>query len=101
MRAPDAEKFQHRALGIQDSAAAESADFQRRHGDGDLERATETGQIVSMLLGREKGKTSYIGHLLLHNGDTVGALHNLGGVLTSGEEYGSDDVGGVGVETTH
>lgn len=42
MRAPNAEKFQHRALRIQDGSATESADFQRRHRDGDLERATKT-----------------------------------------------------------
>lgn len=47
MRAPDAEKFQHRALGIQDGAATESADFQRRHGNGYLERATKTGKWLA------------------------------------------------------
>lgn len=40
-------------------------------------------------------------NLLLHNGDAVGALDNLGRVLTSGKEDGSNNVGSVGVESTH
>ena len=39
-------------------------------------------------------------NLLLHDGYTVGALNNLSRILTGGNEDGSDDVGGMGVETT-
>src|SRR4051812_25193123 len=39
-------------------------------------------------------------HLLLHGGDTAAALNVLGGILTSGQEDGRDNVRGVGVETT-
>lgn len=62
MGSPDAEKFQHRALRIQDGAAAESADFQRRHRDGDLERATKTGKMVSMLAEKKRERETVITH---------------------------------------
>lgn len=42
VRSSDTEQLQHGALGVQDGATTESADFQRGHGDGDLERAAET-----------------------------------------------------------
>lgn len=41
VRAADAEHVEHGGLGLQDGAAAEGADFDRGHGDGDLEGAAE------------------------------------------------------------
>lgn len=41
------------------------------------------------------------GNVLSHDGNTVGRLHDLRGILTGGEEDGGDNVGGVGVETSH
>jgi len=39
----DAEKVEHGGLGFEDGAAADGADFDAGHGDGDLEVAFETG----------------------------------------------------------
>jgi len=37
--AADAEEVEHGGLGLEDGAAADGADFDRGHGDGDLEAA--------------------------------------------------------------
>lgn len=37
--AADAEEVEHSGLGLEDGAAADGADFDRGHGDGDLEVA--------------------------------------------------------------
>lgn len=47
VRSSDAEQLQHGSLGVQDGATAKGADFQRGHGNGDLERAAETGQWLA------------------------------------------------------
>lgn len=50
MRATDAEKVKHRTLGVEDGAAAKSADFDGRHGDGYLQRPTQArDRVVSIL----------------------------------------------------
>lgn len=40
----NAEHVEHGGLGLEDGAATEGADFNGRHGDGDLERAAEAAQ---------------------------------------------------------
>ncbi len=42
MSAADAEEVEHSSLGLEDGAAADGADFDGGHGDGDLEVAVET-----------------------------------------------------------
>lgn len=42
--AADAEHFEHGGLGLEDGAAADGADFDGGHGDGDLEVAVQTGR---------------------------------------------------------
>jgi len=45
--AAHAQEIEHRGLGLEDGAAAQGADFDGRHGDGDLEVSAKTG-IVSL-----------------------------------------------------
>lgn len=45
--AADAEEVEHCGLGLEDGAAAEGADFDGGHGDGDLEVAAEAVGFVS------------------------------------------------------
>lgn len=43
VRATDAEEIEHGGLRLENCAAAEGADFDGGHGDGDLETAAEAG----------------------------------------------------------
>lgn len=80
---------------VQNRTASECADLQRRHGNEDLERAVETRSYVS-----QAWRGSVANHLLAHRCDTVGALHNLGGILSSSQEDSSHHVRSVSVKTT-
>lgn len=44
VRAADAEHVEHGGLGLEDGAAADGADFDAGHGDGDLEVAVEAAE---------------------------------------------------------
>jgi hypothetical protein len=46
MGATDAEEVEHGGLGLEDGAAANGADFDGRHGNGDLEVAIYAGRCV-------------------------------------------------------
>lgn len=94
VRATDTKEIKHSALGLKDSTATEGSNLKRRHGNRDLESSAKAAMVSKML-------TSNDGiNLLLHDGDTVGALDNLSRVLASGQENSSDNVGSVGVEST-
>lgn len=43
MGAADAQEVEHRGLGLENGAAADGADFNTGHGNGDLEVAVDTG----------------------------------------------------------
>jgi hypothetical protein len=89
-----AEEVEHGGLGFEDGSAANGADFDRGHGDGDLE-VTVDAVAVSLIL-------IVIGfNLLVHDGDAVGTLNNLRGILPSSQEHGGDNIRRVRVETTH
>lgn len=45
VRAANAEKIQHGGLGLEDGAAADGADFNGGHGDGDVEVAVMAGMM--------------------------------------------------------
>ena len=49
MCSADAEKVEHGCLRFEDCAATDGADFDARHGYGDLEVAVEAGKSVSMI----------------------------------------------------
>lgn len=44
VRSADAKHLKHSSLGIEDRTATDSANFERRHGHRDLERAPQTIQ---------------------------------------------------------
>jgi hypothetical protein len=48
--AAHAEEVKHGCLGLEDGAAADGADFDRRHGDGNLEVSFEAGVGLLALL---------------------------------------------------
>lgn len=47
--ATDTQHVEHGTLRLQDGSSAKSAHLDRWHGDGNLERSTEAGKIVSVL----------------------------------------------------
>ena len=47
MSAAHAEHVEHGCLGLEDSAAADGADFDGGHGDGDLKVSFQAGVVVS------------------------------------------------------
>jgi hypothetical protein len=48
VRATDTEKIEHGGLGVENGAAADGADFDRGHGDGDLEVTVDAGSVSFM-----------------------------------------------------
>jgi len=76
----DSQHLEHSLLRTQHSAATHGPHFDTRHG--------YSHQEILAMIG------------WLHQGHTVRALHVLGGVLSGGKEDGSEDVSGMGVESS-
>jgi hypothetical protein len=69
--AADAEEVEHSRLGLEDGAAADGADFDGGHGDGDLEVAFYAGGGVSGFACVKMSGMCML-DLLVHDGDAIG-----------------------------
>lgn len=53
MGSSDTKHVEHSALGLKDGASTEGTNFERGHGDGDLERSTEANLwLAKLVLGK-------------------------------------------------
>jgi hypothetical protein len=94
----DTKEIEHCRLGFENCAAADGADFDAGHADGDLEVAVETGKSLVRGNFRVEGEGLDI---LLHHGDAVTALNILCWILTRSEEDSRHHVRGMGIETSN
>ena len=96
MRTADTKEVKHGLLRLKHSATSDCADFETGHADRDLQIAVVAECMLALCL-----KSNGLGYLLLHDGDALSALDDLGGILTSGKVDSGDQICSVSVETAN